>query len=592
MSSFHRKSDEYPQPLYRQGGSSGRVGYFKAAHVKINSNELFRDFLEVYKHVIPSGVRVKGVKDDSGHEPCGNGASTRKRAIKFHPYYFVLGFTFPMLRLFQDVICSMKCAPTQCSPNAVPAMVGFSKLSMESGSLTLLLSCVSRLPLSVPSSPGERWSAPKERDKADKGRALARPIAAVELAANGCGKKRSSSSACEPSVNSSAAEKLVIDLTSLKGAKMTVDLEPVRHAVPKFVSKRPSGAKSGCAFERLAAMKSRKVDSVAKVASRPVLLSAVIDSSTKKGKSARTDSCERSTKFEAGEFPKVCALLKADLLEDVDACAKFVDSVGKVFVRSDSFAKHLAYSRMSFLIATMHKTLILAAKSMRVNQDAVKCAKEAEVLEIAHEEAVHLNAKLSATQAMLEAVEKEISRVSLVVEDLDCVNLELRFACFAKDEELIFMYAEVFRLKEIASKLKSKEVDLQGALFSNVNLKNELDELQGAHTGLVEENAQLKNEKVGHEVALAFCQADFCKLGYVDHLQGRASYYEFSEKDFETFSISPVDLLNFSFEVAFGGVVDGQAVQVGAAEDKLMEALVARNGTTAEAVYPTLSLRF
>ena len=69
------------------------------------------------------------MKDDSGHEPCGEGVSTRKRAIKFHLYYFVLGFTFPMSRFFQEVICSMKCAPAQCSPNKVRAMVGFSNLS-------------------------------------------------------------------------------------------------------------------------------------------------------------------------------------------------------------------------------------------------------------------------------------------------------------------------------------------------------------------------------------------------------------------------------------------------------------------------------
>ena len=42
--------------------------------------------------------------------------------------------------------------------------------------------------------------------------------------------------------------------------------------VSRFVSKRPSGAKSGSASERLVAMKSGKVDSVAKVASGLLLL--------------------------------------------------------------------------------------------------------------------------------------------------------------------------------------------------------------------------------------------------------------------------------------------------------------------------------
>ncbi|KAM1857182.1 hypothetical protein ACFX14_007317 [Malus domestica] len=122
------------------------------------------------------------------------------------------------------------------------------------------------------------------------------------------------------------------------------------------------------------------------------------------------------------------------------------------------------------------------------------------------------------------------------------------------------MHAEASHLKEVASKLESKEVDLQGVLSASKNLKKELDELHGAHTGLVEENAQLKNKKVGHEVTLASCQTDFYKLGYVDHLQGKPSDYEFSEKNFETFSISPINLLDFLFEAAFDGAVKGQAV--------------------------------
>ncbi|KAM1030137.1 hypothetical protein FF1_034018 [Malus domestica] len=143
------------------------------------------------------------------------------------------------------------------------------------------------------------------------------------------------------------------------------------------------------------------------------------------------------------------------------------------------------------------------------------------------------------------------------------------------------MHAEVSCLKEIASKLESMDVDLQGTLSANENLKKELDELQSAHTRLVKENVQLKNEKAGHEVALASCLADFYKLGYVDHFQGRPSDYEFSKKDFETFSISPVDLLDFSFKAAFGGAAEGQTVQAWAAEDELMEALATRNDMAA-----------
>ena len=45
--------------------------------------------------------------------------------------------------------------------------------------------------------------------------------------------------------------------------------------------------------------------------------------------------------------------------------------------------KHPAYSRRSSLTATMHKTLILTAESMRVDQDVVKCATDAEVVLVA-----------------------------------------------------------------------------------------------------------------------------------------------------------------------------------------------------------------
>ena len=136
--------------------------------------------------------------------------------------------------------------------------------------------------------------------------------------------------------------------------------------VSGFMSKRASEAKYGSASERLVAMNNGKVHSAAKVALGPILPSAAIDLCAEKGKSACTDSCERSTVSEAEEFPKVCELLKADLLEDVDACAKFV-LVWKVVIHLDSFVKRHVYLKRSSLIATMHKTLILAAESMRID---------------------------------------------------------------------------------------------------------------------------------------------------------------------------------------------------------------------------------
>ncbi|KAM1728318.1 hypothetical protein ACFX12_018830 [Malus domestica] len=129
--------------------------------------------------------------------------------------------------------------------------------------------------------------------------------AECQPATNDGGKKRYSSPACKPSVekkrktssatrgSSCVSEKLVIDLTSSKGAKMTVEPKPVKPTAPKvtasiakrlaqrkgsvtllvsrFVSKCLSGAKSGSTSKRFAAMKSKKVDYAVKVAFGPIL---------------------------------------------------------------------------------------------------------------------------------------------------------------------------------------------------------------------------------------------------------------------------------------------------------------------------------
>lgn len=72
-------------------------------------------------------------------------------------------------------------------------------------------------------------------------------------------------------------------------------------------------------------------------------------------------------------------MLKANLLEDLNSCAKFVDSVVKV-VCSDSFAKHPGSLTRVPLLATMEKTLILAAKPMCFGQDAVETRKKVEAV--------------------------------------------------------------------------------------------------------------------------------------------------------------------------------------------------------------------
>ena len=52
MFSSSHKGDDGVLPLYHQDGSLSKVGYFKAAHFKICSDDSFINFLEAYRHAI------------------------------------------------------------------------------------------------------------------------------------------------------------------------------------------------------------------------------------------------------------------------------------------------------------------------------------------------------------------------------------------------------------------------------------------------------------------------------------------------------------------------------------------------------------
>ncbi|KAM2057972.1 hypothetical protein ACFX16_030602 [Malus domestica] len=172
-----------------------------------------------------------------------------------------------------------------------------------------------------------------------------------------------------------AVPKLVIDLTSPKGENdeparsvlVTPDVLKVASliadriaqrkssSVPsmlKFVPKCPSGAKSGSPLERFATIKSDKVPLPAKVAPKPVPSTAEINSSTKKKKIAHVGSCEKSTKSVSGETAEICALLRPNMLEDMDMCANFFNGI-KGVVGPSSFAKHTTEYMRTALLAMM-----------------------------------------------------------------------------------------------------------------------------------------------------------------------------------------------------------------------------------------------
>ncbi|KAM2208069.1 hypothetical protein ACFXTI_024120 [Malus domestica] len=123
--------------------------------------------------------------------------------------------------------------------------------------------------------------------------------------------------------------------------------------VPKSVPRCLLGAKSGSPLERLATMNSDKVDYAAKVAPMLTPFAADTDLPAKNEKTAHMGSCEKSIKPASGEAAEICVLLKLDLLEDMDAYAKFVDG-GRKVVCPSSFAKHTTQYKMTALLAMMH----------------------------------------------------------------------------------------------------------------------------------------------------------------------------------------------------------------------------------------------
>ncbi|KAM1461310.1 hypothetical protein ACFX11_045681 [Malus domestica] len=474
---------------------------------------------------------------------------------------------------------------------------------------------------------------PQEEIKRIKADAMARPIAMMEPTINEGGKKKHSSSAQEtsaekklktargdspaPTINEGGKKKhsppaqetpvekklktvcedfpvipkIMIDLTSSKGEKeRTARFVPVMPIaskdasliakkitqrrsssmppVPKFVPKRSSGANSGSPLERLATMKSDKVSMPAKMVPKPASSAAAPNSSTDKKETVRSGKLGESTKAVSGEFAEVCALLKPDLLEDMDTCAKFVDGVREI-VGPSLFAKHTSEYRKAALLSMMQKTTLLAAESMFLDQDDTKAAKEM--------------ARTMAAEAYssVEKINKLESELAVLKGSNIPAPTSLQLE--AARQEIMDLKTRLDAI-QVVDRLEPQVLELQSTLKINDNLKKEIEELQRVRACLLEENEQLKVEKAGFEASLTQSQADFYKLGYVDHLYGRPSDFEFSGKDFETFSISPEDLLAFTFESSFGEVVGEVGVQAGTAEGKAPDDTAAENIKAAKGV--------
>ncbi|KAM1397325.1 hypothetical protein ACFX2I_014921 [Malus domestica] len=149
---------------------------------------------------------------------------------------------------------------------------------------------------------------------------------------------------------------------------------PVMPPVPKSVPRCPLGAKFDSHLERLAIMKSDKVDSTAKMVPKPTPPAAETDSPVGKEETARVGSCEKSTKLASGEVAEIYAFFKPHLFEDMHACAKFFDGVRGV-VYPSFFTKHTTKYKKTALLAMMQKMTIQATESMLLDQQDTKAAR-------------------------------------------------------------------------------------------------------------------------------------------------------------------------------------------------------------------------
>ncbi|KAB2632286.1 hypothetical protein D8674_028533 [Pyrus ussuriensis x Pyrus communis] len=241
MSSSSHKSDDGVPSLYSQGGSLSKVGYFKAAHFKISLDDLFKDFLDAYRHAIPSGMHVKHVKEGNSYLEFG---LTPKTSPYMKKVYVALGI-----------------------PSEYRECHWLLSLLRQEKDRLLLRDEVNRI----------------------KAEALACPITVVEPTTNEGGKKRFSPPTQEMPAEkklkissaaregSPAALRLVINLTSSKGEKdEATGFVPIADRIAqrksstvppvlKFVQKRLSRVKPGSPLERLATMKSNKVNSYTKM---------------------------------------------------------------------------------------------------------------------------------------------------------------------------------------------------------------------------------------------------------------------------------------------------------------------------------------
>lgn len=68
-----------------------------------------------YVVAILDDVYVTLAESSTDDAHCADVNDPNARVITFRPFYFPLGFMFPLSKFFRKGFCSIKCAPSQCT---------------------------------------------------------------------------------------------------------------------------------------------------------------------------------------------------------------------------------------------------------------------------------------------------------------------------------------------------------------------------------------------------------------------------------------------------------------------------------------------
>ncbi|CAL2246382.1 unnamed protein product [Prunus armeniaca] len=111
-------------PLYLWGGSKVYKERFVANLHHVTIETQFLTWRATFNSAISKDMHVKLVK--SLTEDLNNSDA---QIITFYPFYFSLGFMFPLSKFFREMLYAMECAPNQCTSKVYRAIICFKNLS-------------------------------------------------------------------------------------------------------------------------------------------------------------------------------------------------------------------------------------------------------------------------------------------------------------------------------------------------------------------------------------------------------------------------------------------------------------------------------